>query len=82
MECFEGMKAYKDKQGLIRLFRPDMNMKRLGKSCKRLALPSFDQKELVECIKELVKVDQRWIPQERGYSLYIRPTVIATQVFD
>ncbi|KAI8904017.1 aminotransferase [Gorgonomyces haynaldii] len=79
MECFEGMKAYKDKNGNIRLFRPDMNMNRLLKSSKRLTLPSFDKNELLECIKEFLKVEQRWIPSERGYSLYLRPTHIGTQ---
>ncbi|KAJ3105572.1 hypothetical protein HDU97_007914 [Phlyctochytrium planicorne] len=79
LECFEGMKAYKDKEGKIRLFRPDMNMARLLRSCKRLTLPAFDTEQFLECIKELLKVDQRWIPNERGYSLYIRPTAIATQ---
>lgn len=79
MECFEGMKAYKDKQGKIRLFRPELNMNRLYKSSKRLSLPGFEKKELLECIKELVKVDEKWIPKERGYSLYIRPTMIGTQ---
>jgi branched-chain amino acid aminotransferase len=73
------MKAYKDKQGNIRMFRPDKNMDRFYRSCKRLSLPTFDKQQLLECIKELVRVDQRWIPNERGYSLYIRPTAIATQ---
>ena len=80
MECFEGMKAYKDKEGKLRLFRPDLNMNRFLHSSKRLGLPAFDKKELLECIKQLVKLDNRWIPTERGYSLYIRPTHIATQV--
>lgn len=79
MECFEGLKAYKDSNEDIRLFRPDMNMKRLSKSGKRLALPAFDDVELLECIKKLVKLDGDWIPKERGYSLYIRPTFIGTQ---
>ena len=78
-ECFEGMKAYKDKAGKIRLFRPDLNMSRFYKSAKRLALPTFDKKELLETIKEFIKIEERWIPNERGYSLYIRPTMIATQ---
>ncbi|KAJ3301630.1 branched-chain-amino-acid aminotransferase [Kappamyces sp. JEL0829] len=73
------MKAYKDKQGKIRLFRPEMNMERFYKSSARLMLPLFDKKELLECIKQLVKTDSRWIPSERGYSLYLRPTAIATQ---
>ncbi|KAI9187995.1 branched-chain-amino-acid transaminase bat2 [Blastocladiella emersonii ATCC 22665] len=79
MECFEGMKAYKDKQGTVRLFRPDMNMTRLARSSSRLALPSFNKDELVNCIKAFVKTEERWIPQEKGYSLYLRPTLIGTQ---
>ncbi|KAJ3205517.1 branched-chain-amino-acid aminotransferase [Entophlyctis luteolus] len=79
LECFEGMKAYKDKSGNIRLFRPDMNMNRLLRSCRRLALPEFDKNELLDCIKKLLLIDERWIPSERGYSLYVRPTAIATQ---
>ncbi|KNC99948.1 branched-chain amino acid aminotransferase [Spizellomyces punctatus DAOM BR117] len=79
LECFEGLKAYKDKKGNIRLFRPDLNMKRLISSCERLTLPTFDSAQLLECIKELLRVDQKWIPSERGYSLYLRPTCIATQ---
>ncbi|KAJ3373559.1 branched-chain-amino-acid aminotransferase [Allomyces arbusculus] len=79
VECFEGMKAYKDKAGKIRLFRPDMNMARLNRSALRLAMPSFDQKELTEIIKKFVKLEEKWIPQEKGYSLYLRPTMIATQ---
>jgi len=79
IECFEGLKAYKDKNGKIRLFRPDMNMNRLYRSCKRLTLPTFDRDEFLACIKEFLKVDERWIPNEKGYSLYLRPTAIATQ---
>ena len=73
------MKAYKDSAGHIRLFRPMMNMERLAKSASRLALPAFDKGGLLECVEELVKLDHSWIPQEKGYSLYIRPTMIATQ---
>ncbi|CAG8450792.1 18579_t:CDS:2 [Acaulospora morrowiae] len=78
-ECFEGLKAYKDKNGKIRLFRPDMNMKRFKKSAARISLPDFNGEELLECIKELIRLEERWIPVERGYSLYIRPTLIGTQ---
>ena len=85
LQCFEGMKAYKSLNGdsSIRLFRPDMNMKRLASSMERLHLPGydFDHDELIRCIKELMKVDQDWIPEGEGYSLYIRPTVIATHNF-
>ncbi|RKP05492.1 aminotransferase [Thamnocephalis sphaerospora] len=78
-ECFEGMKAYKDAKGHARLFRPDLNMNRLLRSTGRVALPSFEKDQLLECIKELVRTEKRWIPSGKGYSLYIRPTVIGTQ---
>jgi branched-chain amino acid aminotransferase len=78
------MKAYKAlTDGSIRLFRPDMNMKRLKSSMKRLEMPGFDfdSQGLIDCIAELVRTDQRWIPEGEGYSLYLRPTVIATHKF-
>ncbi|KAL3456797.1 aminotransferase [Aspergillus heterothallicus] len=78
-ECFEGMKAYRDNNGQIRLFRPDKNMQRLNKSSARIALPTFDGEALTKMIGELVKLDSRFIPNERGYSLYLRPTMIGTQ---
>jgi branched-chain amino acid aminotransferase len=61
-EAFEGMKAYKDKEGNVRLFRPDKNMARLNKSVARIALPTFDGKAVIELIKKLVKMDERFIP--------------------
>lgn len=78
-ECFEGMKAYKDKAGNVRLFRPDMNMARLNRSGARIALPAFDGDQLVKAIAQFVKTDADWIPEGKGYSLYIRPTFIGTQ---
>lgn len=75
------MKAYRDKQGVVRLFRPEMNMKRFAASAARLTLPNFDQKELLACICSLLKVEADWIPSEPGYSMYIRPTFIGTQVW-
>jgi branched-chain amino acid aminotransferase len=78
-ECFEGMKAYKDENGKIRLFRPDMNMARMNRSTARIALPQFDGDELIKVIGEYLKADERWIPEGKGYSLYLRPTMIGTQ---
>ncbi|EKJ69067.1 hypothetical protein NXS19_013731 [Fusarium pseudograminearum] len=78
-ECFEGMKAYKDKNGKVRLFRPDMNMARLNKSAARIALPTFEPAEFAQLISKLVNLDSRFIPDKRGYSLYLRPTMIGTQ---
>jgi branched-chain amino acid aminotransferase len=78
-ECFEGMKAYKDKKGQIRLFRPDKNMERFNKSAARIALPTFEPTALIDLISQLVKLESRFIPEQKGYSLYLRPTMIGTQ---
>jgi branched-chain amino acid aminotransferase len=78
-ECFEGMKAYKTTDGSIRLFRPNKNMERLNKSAARIALPTFDGKSFTSLIAKLVHLDSRFIPNSRGYSLYLRPTLIGTQ---
>ena len=80
LTCFEGMKAYKAlSDQSLRLFRPDCNMERLKSSMERLHMPGhdFDSEELINCIKELVKLDQDWVPYGEGYSLYLRPNVIA-----
>ncbi|WFD29237.1 branched-chain-amino-acid transaminase [Malassezia sp. CBS 17886] len=76
---FEGLKAYRDPRGEVRLFRPDQNMERMNRSAERIALPTFDGDELVKLIKKLVEIDQEWVPSEPGYSLYLRPTLIGTQ---
>lgn len=84
LQCFEGLKAYKSlTDDSIRLFRPDKNMERLSNSMARLQMPGydFDREELIQCMAELVQLDERWIPQGEGYSLYLRPTVIATHKF-
>lgn len=79
-ECFEGMKAYKcAKDGSLRLFRPDKNMARMNKSSARIALPTFDSQKVIELIGKLCKIDERFITSEKGYSLYLRPTMIGTQ---
>lgn len=78
LECFEGMKAYLDDKGQIRMFRPEMNMNRINSSAHRLLLPQVNTTEFLECIKELLRVEKSWIPEGFGYSLYLRPTLIAT----
>ncbi len=66
---------------LCSLFRPDMNINRFANSAARLALPNFDKQQLLECLQEYVRCEESWIPEERGYSLYLRPTLIGTQPF-
>jgi len=78
LECFEGLKAYRDINSKPRLFRPDMNMKRLKDSMQRFSMPAIAEKEVEKCIAQLVSLERDWIPSGRGYSLYIRPTAIAT----
>ncbi len=75
---FEGMKAYKDKDNNVMLFRPLDNCKRLNKSAERLAIPQIPEEIFIEGLKELVKVDSDWIPTNDGSSLYIRPFMFAT----
>ena len=74
---FEGLKAYKDANGKITMFRPYDNFKRMNRSATRLCMPELDVDKVVEALKELVLVDQDWIPTEPGTALYIRPTMIA-----
>ena len=75
---FEGLKAYKAADGSINLFRPYNNMKRINISNDRLCIPQIDEEFAVEAIKELVTIDQDWIPEGEGTSLYIRPFIFGT----
>lgn len=79
LEAYEGLKAYLDSNRKIRLFRPIMNMNRMNQSANALCMPTFDSREFLSCIKELVRLDENWIPREKGYSLYVRPTIISTE---
>lgn len=74
------MKAHRGYDENVRLFRPDLYMKRLLNGAKRLHLPTFDPSEFIECIKRLVKLELDWIPRQEGSSLYIRPVLIGTEV--
>jgi len=77
IQCFEGLKAFHGVDGKVRLFRPERNMKRFKSSCSRIALPEFEESELLECLKEYVRVDRRWVPTVPDFSLYLRPTAIS-----
>ena len=77
-ELFEGMKAYKDKDGNVRTFRPDKNMIRMNKSAARIALPTFDGGEFIKLLDQFLLLDQDFVPEGDGYSLYLRPTLIGT----
>ena len=64
----------------IFLFRPDMNIKRFNLSCERLCIPALDPELFMKQMSELIRLDRDWIPRSPGTSLYIRPTVIATDI--
>lgn len=79
-EMFEGMKAYRAVDGSVRLFRPDMNIKRMNNTNKRLCIPEIDEKDALQAISALVNCEKDWIPTDEGTSLYIRPFIIATDI--
>ena len=78
---FEGMKAYKTKDGSIQLFRPEKNMKRFNESCDRLCIPQIDEEFLLEGIKQLITTEKEWVPDGEGTSLYIRPFIFSTEAY-
>lgn len=80
-EMFEGLKAYKSEAGKTLLFRPEMNAKRANNTNNRLCIPEIPVEDFVDAIKAVVKVDEEWVPEEPGTSLYIRPFIIATDEF-
>jgi len=75
---FEGIKAFYNKQGKINIFRPKKYHERLNKSCRRLCIPEINYDIFLDAMLELIKLDKTWIPRQRGYSLYIRPFIFAT----
>jgi branched-chain amino acid aminotransferase len=81
-ETFEGLKAYRHDDGSIWTFRPEENAARMVRSNQRLAFPELPVADFVEAVDELVRVDQRWVPDGEGEkSLYIRPFMLATEKF-
>lgn len=75
---FEGVKAYKDAEGKITSFRLEENFARMNRSAERLCMPTIDAKVVMDALKELLILEQDWIPTAPGTALYIRPTMIAT----
>jgi len=80
-EMFEGLKAYRTKEGRVLLFRPDMNAKRTNNTNIRMCMPPLEEELFIEAIKAVVNVDRDWIPEKKGTSLYIRPFIIADEPF-
>lgn len=79
-EVFEGLKAYRCKDGSVNLFRPDMNAQRMENSAKRLSMVPFPKDKFVEAVKAVVKANQDFVPPyETGASLYLRPFMVGTE---
>lgn len=78
---FEGLKAYKTKEGKVLLFRPEKNFERLNVSNERLCIPHVNVQDCVEAVKALVEIEKDWIPDSEGSSLYVRPFIISTDPF-
>jgi len=78
---FEGMKAYRNDNGEVMMFRPMDNFARLNKSAERMCMPTIPESLMMDALKELIKLDKDWVPQRKDSSLYIRPFMFATDEF-
>lgn len=78
---FEGMKAFRQVDGRIALFRPEYNWTRLTRGAERLCMQAPSTDLMMQGLRQLIQIDRDWVPQERGTALYIRPTLIATEGF-
>jgi len=78
---FEGLKAFRGADGKIRLFRPQKHVERLNKTARRMCIPAVDPDLVLKSWTTLVDVDRDWVPSAMGTSLYLRPTIIASEAF-
>ena len=78
---FEGLKAFRARDGRVNIFRPDKYHERMLKSCSRLCIPAVDYGVFLSGLAALVKTDAAWVPSRRGQSLYIRPFIFATDEY-
>lgn len=78
---FEGMKAFRQKDGTVAVFRPSFNFDRLVQGSERMCLVPPSRELFMSGLRDLLKVDERWVPSQDGAALYIRPTLIGTEGF-
>ncbi|OGR05467.1 MAG: branched chain amino acid aminotransferase [Deltaproteobacteria bacterium RIFOXYD12_FULL_50_9] len=76
---FEGLKAYRGKDNRVYLFRPTANLARMNVSAARMCMPQIDVNQVLNALQELIRLDQEWVPKAKGATLYIRPTMVATE---
>ncbi len=77
-EIFEGMKAHRTDAGVVQLFRPLENLKRMNASAQRMCMPNIPENVFMDGILQMVRLDNKWVLGEEGCSLYIRPFMFAT----
>jgi branched-chain amino acid aminotransferase len=80
-ELFDGLKGFRAADGSVRLFRVDRHCRRMSEGAARLCMPAIDPELMRDALLALVRVDRDWVPSSAGTSLYIRPTLIATEPF-
>lgn len=80
-ELFEGLKAYRGDDGVVRLFRPEMNWKRMAAGADRICMQVPPMDLFINLLCEFSKVESRWIPKEPNCAFYLRPTLIGTEPF-
>ena len=78
-EIFEGLKAYRGENDQILLFRPHDNFERMNQSALRMCMPRLPVDGVIRALKALVYLERAWVPENAGATLYIRPTMIATE---
>lgn len=80
-ELFEGCKAFRGRDGKVRLFRLSRHCERMKVGAGRLCLPSVEPTFLSTAIRSLIEIEERWVPAAEGSAMYVRPTIIATEPF-
>jgi branched-chain amino acid aminotransferase len=78
---FEGMKAYRQTDGTVSLFRPGANIARFNRSAARMSMPAVPEDVFMDALTALLRVDEAWVPSREDSSLYLRPFMIATDPF-
>jgi branched-chain amino acid aminotransferase len=78
---FDGLKAFRQPDGRVRLFRPRKHAERLINSAVRMCIPPLQAEQVLRSFTSLVDLDRDWVPRARGTSLYIRPTIVATEPY-
>jgi branched-chain amino acid aminotransferase len=78
---FEGMKAFRGDDGVVRLFRPQRHLRRLVQSAARLCMQAPEPDEALAWLMQLLRLERDWVPSQPGTSLYIRPVIMASEAF-